>query len=400
MKSQQQRVPHSGAPISSSVPNAQLAPLEEVVDRVNSAVEVTTREFQCLTSWLLHRGERRSKESHGCSHLKNERSQQNMATGSHQEQFRAKREGCSRNPRREEIQRRQPNNEQSQERYCPADRLHSSSLSSSYHNWPNHLGRGEAERDMPSPKGEREEVTPPSGKETKETPYADQVTIPYFSSNSQLPLIKSYDGRGNPASHIDKFQTHPSLCNLPGEIACHIFPLTLEGRAREWFNSLSPCTNFSTIKHQFLRQFSNVPRKETTSCLSVRPKTRPSRIPDKFREKVLPRATVSRQPERPNRTLGNDQRNKTWRTNFSRTSWSTNHLYPAAVLRQNQGIPAERRGNEESWEIVETKEPTRRIPTRRRVFIKEEKGSRSYHRTRSISESEMDAVECELVRHL
>ena len=155
MKSQQQRVPRSGAPISSSIPNAQLAPLEEVVDRVNSAVEVTTWEFQCLTSWLLHRGEHRSKENHGCSHLKNVRNQQNMATGSHQEQFRAKREGCSQNPSREEIQRRQPNNERSQEHYCPADRLHSSSLSSSYHNWPNHLGRGEAERDMP--KGESEE---------------------------------------------------------------------------------------------------------------------------------------------------------------------------------------------------------------------------------------------------
>jgi hypothetical protein len=169
-----------------------------------------------------------------------------VATESHREQFRAKRGVRSQNPRREEIQR--------------LPRPHSSSLSSSYHNWPNHLGRGEAERDMP--KGESEEVTPPFGKEAKETPYADQVTIPHFSSNSQLPLIKSYDGRGNPASHIDKFQTHPSLCNLPGEIACHIFPLTLEGKAREWFNSLSPCTNFSTIKHQFLRQFSNVPIKK------------------------------------------------------------------------------------------------------------------------------------------
>jgi hypothetical protein len=184
MKSQQQQVPHSGAPISSSVPNAQLAPLEEVVDRVNSAVEVTTREFQCLTSWLLHRGEHRPKENHGCSHLKNGRNQQNMATRSHRAQPRAKREGCSQNPSWEEIQRRQPNNEQSQEHYCPADRLHSSPLSSSCHNWPNHLGRHEAGRDMPSPKGESEEMTPPFGKKAMETPYADQVTTPYFSSNS------------------------------------------------------------------------------------------------------------------------------------------------------------------------------------------------------------------------
>jgi hypothetical protein len=262
MKSRQQRVPHSGAPTSSSVPNTQLAPLEEVVDRVNSAVEVTTREFQCLTSWLLHRGEHRPKENHEYSHLKNRRGQQNIATGSHQALPRAKREGYSQNPSWEEIQRRQPNNERSQEHHCPVDRLHSSSLSSPYYNWPNHLGRGEAGRDMPNPKGESEEGTPPFGKKATETPHADQVTTPYSSNNPRLPLIKSYDGKGNPASHIDKFQTHPSLCNLPGEIACHIFPLTLEGRAREWFNSLSPCTNFSTIKRQFLRQFSNVPRKK------------------------------------------------------------------------------------------------------------------------------------------
>jgi hypothetical protein len=81
MKSQQQRALHSGVPMSFNVPKTRLAPLEEVVDRVNNAVEVTTREFQCLTSWLLHRGDQR-----------------NMATESHQTQPRTKWEGCSRNP--------------------------------------------------------------------------------------------------------------------------------------------------------------------------------------------------------------------------------------------------------------------------------------------------------------
>jgi hypothetical protein len=262
MKSQQQRVPHSGVPVNSNVPNAQLAPLEEVVDRVNSAVEVTTREFQYLTSWLLHRGEHRQKENHGFSHFKNGEDHQNVATEGHQAQPRAKWEDCSQNPSWEEIQRRQSDDERSQEHYYPTDRLRSSPLSSSCHNWSNHLEKHKAERRIPSQKGESKEVTPPFGKKATKPPYADQVTTPHFSSNSQLPLIKSYDGRGNPASHIDKFQTHPSLCNLPSEIACHIFPLTLEGKAREWFNSLSPCTNFSTIKHQFLRQFSAVPRKK------------------------------------------------------------------------------------------------------------------------------------------
>jgi pantothenate kinase-related protein Tda10 len=80
MKSQQQRVPCSGVPVNSNVPNTQLAPLKEVVDRVNSAVEVTTREFQCLTSWLLHREEHRQKESCGFPHLKGREDRQSSAT--------------------------------------------------------------------------------------------------------------------------------------------------------------------------------------------------------------------------------------------------------------------------------------------------------------------------------
>jgi hypothetical protein len=181
-----------------------------------------------------------------------------MATEGHQAQPRAKWEDGSQNPSWEGIQRQQSDDERSQEHYYPTDRPRSSPLSSSCRNWSNHLEKHKAERRIPSQKGESKKVTPPFGKRATKPPYADQVTTPHFSSNSQLPLIK----RGNPASHIDKFQTHPSLCNLPSEIACHIFPLTLEGKAREWFNSLSQCTNFSTIKHQFLRQFSVVRRKK------------------------------------------------------------------------------------------------------------------------------------------
>jgi hypothetical protein len=297
MKSQQQQVPYSGVPVNSNVPNAQLAPLEEVVDRVNNTVEVTTQEFQYLTSWLLHRGEHRQKENHEFSHFKNGEDHQNVATEGHQAQPRAKWEDCSQNPSWEEIQRRQSDDEQSQEHYYPTDRLHSSPLSSSCCNWSNHLEKHKAERHIPSQKGESKEVTPLFGKKATKPPYADQVTTPHFSSNSQLPLIKSYDGRGNPASHIDKFQTHSSLRNLPSEIACHIFPLTLEGKAREWFNSLSPCTNFSTIKHQFLRQFSAIPRKKQHPASLFALKQGRTESLTNFVKKVLPRAAGSRQFE-------------------------------------------------------------------------------------------------------
>jgi hypothetical protein len=192
---------------------------------------------------------------------------QSLATEGRRTQLRSRWEDCSRNPSWEEIQKRQSDGERSQGHYYPTNRLHSSSLSSSCHSWSTHLENHEAEHCIPSQKGKGKEVTPPITKKAIKPLCADQVTTPHFSNNSEFPLIKSYDGRGDPANHIDNFQTHSSLYNLPGEVACQIFPLTLEGKAREWFNGLSPCTNFSTIKHQFLRQFSTIPKKKHPTSL-------------------------------------------------------------------------------------------------------------------------------------
>jgi hypothetical protein len=133
--------------------------LEEIIDRVNSAVEITTREFECLTSWLLHQGERKRKERHGFFD-----SHHNLATEGHT-QLRARWEACSRNPGWEEIQKRQSDGERSYERYYPTNRPHSSSLSSSCRSWSTHLENHEAKCYMQSQKWKSKEMTPPSTKE-------------------------------------------------------------------------------------------------------------------------------------------------------------------------------------------------------------------------------------------
>jgi hypothetical protein len=246
----------------SNIPNTQLTPLEEVIDRVNNAVEITTREFEYLTSWLLHQGEHRRKERHGFSQIRSGDSHQNLATEGRQTQVRGKWEACSRNPSWEEVQKRQSNGEQRYERYYPTNRPNSTSLSSSCRSWSTHLESHEAECCRQGQKGKSKEVTPSSTKR-KTTPLcANQVTNPRFSNNSEFPPIKSYDGIGDPANHIENFQTHPSFYNLPDEVACQVFPLTLKGEAREWFNGLNLFTSFSTIKHQFLNQFSIIPIKK------------------------------------------------------------------------------------------------------------------------------------------
>jgi hypothetical protein len=83
MDVQQRRVLCSGVPAISNIPTTQLTPLEEVINRVKSAVEITTREFEYLTSWLFHRGERKRRERQGFSRIRRGDSNQNFATEGH-----------------------------------------------------------------------------------------------------------------------------------------------------------------------------------------------------------------------------------------------------------------------------------------------------------------------------
>jgi hypothetical protein len=69
-------------------------------------------------------------------------------------------------------------------------------------------------------------------------------------------------GKGDPVKHLENFQTHPSSYNLSDEVACQVFPLTLKGEAREWFNGLNPFTSFKAMKCQFLDQLSTIPKKK------------------------------------------------------------------------------------------------------------------------------------------
>jgi hypothetical protein len=70
MAIQSQRVPHLEVPTMSNISIAQLASLEEIINHVSNSMEATTREFECLTSWLLHREERKRKGRCGFIHDK------------------------------------------------------------------------------------------------------------------------------------------------------------------------------------------------------------------------------------------------------------------------------------------------------------------------------------------
>jgi hypothetical protein len=81
-----------------------------------------------------------------------------------------------------------------------------------------------------------------------ESSYASQITTSSLPGNFKIHPISDYDGKGDPTTHIEDFQTHPSFYNLPDEIACRVFPLTLKEEAREWFEGLESVNSFNAIK--------------------------------------------------------------------------------------------------------------------------------------------------------
>jgi hypothetical protein len=205
MDVQQRRVLCSGVPAISNIPTTQLTPLEEVINRVKSAMEITTREFEYLTSWLFHRGERKRRERQGFSRIRRGDSNQNFATEGHRTLPRGRWEACSRNPSWEEVQKQQPNREQGYARYYPTNRPNSSSLSSSCCSWSTCLESHEAECCVQDQKGKSKDMIPPSSKRKITPLHTNQVTTPHFFNNSECPPIESYDGRADPANHLENF---------------------------------------------------------------------------------------------------------------------------------------------------------------------------------------------------
>ena len=66
-----------------------------------------------------------------------------------------------------------------------------------------------------------------------------------------------YDGSQDPINHLESFKTLMHLQGVPNEIMCRVFPITLKGLARLWFNKLAPNTvsTFNKLSGHFVTHF-------------------------------------------------------------------------------------------------------------------------------------------------
>nr|XP_027099014.1 uncharacterized protein LOC113718297 [Coffea arabica] len=83
-----------------------------------------------------------------------------------------------------------------------------------------------------------------------------------------------YDASTDPEDHLSVFLTHMRLQTAADEIHCKTFPMFLKGKARLWFQGLTPGTirNFPELARQFVAQFvsSKTYSKNATHLMAIR----------------------------------------------------------------------------------------------------------------------------------
>ena len=69
--------------------------------------------------------------------------------------------------------------------------------------------------------------------------------------------MEIYDGSRDSLNHLESFKTLMHLQEVPNEIMCKAFPITLKGLVRVWFSKLAPniISTFKELSGHFVTHF-------------------------------------------------------------------------------------------------------------------------------------------------
>jgi hypothetical protein len=89
------------------------------------------------------------------------------------------------------------------------------------------------------------------------SPFNDEVAAFRLPKRFKVPNIPVYTGQEDPIEHLENFRAHMDLHGTLGEVVCRAFPLTLLGRARDWYRRLPSrsVSSFDDFGKMFLTQF-------------------------------------------------------------------------------------------------------------------------------------------------
>ncbi|XP_071737342.1 uncharacterized protein [Rutidosis leptorrhynchoides] len=117
-----------------------------------------------------------------------------------------------------------------------------------------------------------EEANDTCPKKATEITLVNDKFVPHISNYpiTTPPIVPAtlgvYSGLTDPLDFLQRFEGVVSTYNWDEPVACRVFPMVLQGLAREWFNNLSTrsITGFIELREKFLLQFQNfLPQKKT-----------------------------------------------------------------------------------------------------------------------------------------
>ena len=105
------------------------------------------------------------------------------------------------------------------------------------------------------------------------SPFVASITNHPLPSKFKMPVLDSYDRTRDPFDHIATFKTTMHLQGVLDKIMCRVFPTTLKGPTRVWFNKLPPntITSFQELSKLFVSNFvgGQRPKRSLSSLLNI-----------------------------------------------------------------------------------------------------------------------------------
>ncbi|XP_074337258.1 uncharacterized protein LOC141674448 [Apium graveolens] len=104
-------------------------------------------------------------------------------------------------------------------------------------------------------------------------PFTDEIMNAHISKKFKMPIIKAYDGIGDPANHVRTFSNALLLQPVNDAIKCRAFPQTLSGMAQRLYSRLPPnfIGSFKDLSQDFIKQFisGRVHEKSSASLMGI-----------------------------------------------------------------------------------------------------------------------------------